>query len=361
MCTAFESCEKWHLMWTSTFLWKSWTVLSSSSELFVRANLISDECRSEFSKFLCRFSIVSCSIRSWSWLSCQTSLNFWWSESARTWSSRIKTRVESYIFRRACVFVSNFWNFHSCFCRKSKCSHRLRISKISYWFRIYRTSSASRHCKTNKKRRTARIFEKFLFASRTKRSFCDSSSESSYDSEENWSLNRLFTSIFFFFADHESIAHVKSYRMLRSHRDSIKWQFDSCSYLIRCISVSWEVSMSTRLIDSYDISCESRIVIDTSSSIMRFVCSWSTSWSCSWCSKELWVDTSSKWCNHFFSLSSKWSCWLFWTSSNDKTVECMFWTKMWAVWSWWERILWAICWWNRQSSKSYRRRIAWWS
>jgi hypothetical protein len=72
MCTALEFCERWHLMWTSTFLWKSWTVLSSSSEFFVRANFISDECRSEFSKLVCRFSTVSCSIRSWSWLSCQT-------------------------------------------------------------------------------------------------------------------------------------------------------------------------------------------------------------------------------------------------------------------------------------------------
>jgi hypothetical protein len=206
---------------------------------------------------------------------------------------------------------------------KSECSHRLRISKILYWFRIYRTSSANRHCKTDRERKTTKIFEKFLFASRTKRSFCDSSSKSSCDSEENWSLSQLFTSIFFFFADYESIAHVKSYRMLRSHRDSVKWQFDSCSYLIRCVSASWEVSVSTRLIDSYDISCENRIVIDTSSSVMRFVCSWSTSWSCSWCSKELWIDTYSRWCNHLFSLSSKWSCWLLWTSSNDRTFECM--------------------------------------
>ncbi len=181
------------------------------------------------------------------------------------------------------------------------------------------------------------------------------------DSEENWSLSRLFTSIFFFFADHELIAHVKSYRMFRSHRDSIKWQFDSCSCLIRCISASWKISMSTRLIDFYDISCESRVIIDTSSSVMRFVCSWSISWSCSWCSEKLWIDTSLKWCNHLFWFFSKWSCWLLWTSSNDKTIECMSRTEMWAVWSWWERMLWAICWWNRQNSKSYRRRIAWWS
>jgi hypothetical protein len=28
MCITFEFCEKWHFIWTSIFLWKSWTVLS---------------------------------------------------------------------------------------------------------------------------------------------------------------------------------------------------------------------------------------------------------------------------------------------------------------------------------------------
>ncbi len=67
----------------------------------------------------------------------------------------------------------NFCKFYSCFCRRSKCSHRLRISKNSYLFRIYHIFSASQHNKTNKKRKTTKIFKKFLFTSRTKRSFCD--------------------------------------------------------------------------------------------------------------------------------------------------------------------------------------------
>jgi hypothetical protein len=120
-CTTFESCERSFFKWKSTISWKSWSVSSFFFEFFVRVNLISVVCRSAHREFECRFSIESCLNRFWSWSSCRTSSNFWWSESVRIWSKRTRIHVESLIVRRACAFFRDFDNFFRCFFHRSKC------------------------------------------------------------------------------------------------------------------------------------------------------------------------------------------------------------------------------------------------
>jgi hypothetical protein len=185
ICTTFESCERSFFRWKSTSSWKSWSVSSFFFEFFVRVNFISVVCRSTRREFECRFSIESCSSRSWSWSSCWTSSNFWWNESTRIWSKRTRIHVESLIVRKACAFFRNFDSFRRCFFHKSICWHHRRTREISCSFRICCTFLINRHCKTDIKSKKTKNSAKFRFASRTIWSFFDSLRESWSDRTEN--------------------------------------------------------------------------------------------------------------------------------------------------------------------------------
>jgi hypothetical protein len=184
-CTTFESCERSFFRWKSTISWKSWSVSSFFLEFFVRVNLISVVCRFARRKLECRFSTQSCSSQFWSWSSCRTFSNFWWSESARTWSRRTRIHVESLIVRRACAFFRDFDNFLRCFFHKSECWHHRRTREISCLFRVCCTFLINRHYKTDIKSKKTKIFAKFRFVSKTIRSFFDSLREWWSDRREN--------------------------------------------------------------------------------------------------------------------------------------------------------------------------------
>jgi hypothetical protein len=148
-------------------------------------NLISIVCRFAHRKFECRFSIKSCSSRFWSWSSCRTSSNFWWSESICIWLKWTRIHVKSLIVCKVCAFSRDFDNFRRCSFHKSIYWHHRRIQEISCSFRICCTFLINEHCKTNIKSKKTKNFAKFRFASKTIWSFFDSLRKSWSDRIKN--------------------------------------------------------------------------------------------------------------------------------------------------------------------------------
>jgi hypothetical protein len=131
-----------------------------------------------------------------------------------------------------------------------------------------------------------------------------------------------------------------------------------------CFHIMWICSMKSFKMISIDrffrhfmnVSKNNRWIFVYSRDLL---CSWWISKFFRWCSITWSIDTCSRSCYLVYRLSSMWWCWIFWILLSDTSAVCRRWIAKWEAASWWEHRFWAICWWFRRNSKSYRERFVW--